>query len=102
MDYIREAIGLENKFVAHLYLVDWEGRIRWASCGSPWNGDSTDSAAGQNLPMVEGGPSGQVSEGIVQGLGEVQRLERCLQVLMTRLDTLTRTGKIQDQVGTTS
>ncbi|CAG7849975.1 SubName: Full=Related to ATP10-F1F0 ATPase complex assembly protein {ECO:0000313/EMBL:CCA67304.1} [Serendipita indica DSM 11827] len=70
VDYIREAIGLENKFVGHLYLVDWEGRIRWAGCGSPWNGDNSVSTAGHMLPIPEGGPSGQVAEGIVQGLGE--------------------------------
>jgi ATPase complex subunit ATP10 len=122
IDYIRDAIGLENKYVGYLYLVDWNGRIRWAGCGGPWVGDgdgsaasggtsnatSSDSAAlvptdfaldstststskqplepkGKSLP--EGGPGGQVMEGVVQGLSEMQRLERCLDVLMKRLDS---------------
>jgi ATPase complex subunit ATP10 len=120
IDYIRDAIGLENKYVGYVYLVDWNGRIRWAGCGGPWVGDGraalggtsnaissesesaapipTDSALdstsnskqqqelkGKSLP--EGGPGGQVMEGVVQGLSEVQRLERCLDVLMKRLDS---------------
>ncbi|KAG8824595.1 Mitochondrial ATPase complex subunit atp10 [Serendipita sp. 401] len=98
VDFIRDAIGLENKFVGHVYLVDWQGRIRWAGCGDPWVGDEhthsghRDSHMGTRLP--EGGPGGQVMEGVVQGLGEVQRLERCLNVLMNRLDTLIQAKKV--------
>lgn len=114
IDYVRDAIGLENKYVGYVYLVDWNGRIRWAGCGGPWVGDgstpehplsssnpaepasdstsaSAQSPVRQPTPkprsIPEGGPGGQVMEGVVQGLGEVQRLERCLNVLMNRLDS---------------
>ncbi|KIM27762.1 hypothetical protein M408DRAFT_329912 [Serendipita vermifera MAFF 305830] len=112
IDYVREAIGLENKFVGYVYLVDWENRIRWAGCGGPWNGDDSPTtstqggpvseeptntpsiAAGRKKDVPEGGLSGQISEGLVQGLGEVERLERCMKVLMNRLDTLVKEGKV--------
>lgn len=111
IDYIRDAMGLQNKFVGYVYLVDWLGRIRWAGCGGPWNGDggARSLAHGDNnmpdivddsektnataLPQPEGGRSGQISEGMVQGLGEVQRLNRCLSVLMSRLEQLTQAGE---------
>lgn len=113
VDYVRDAIGLENKFVGYVYLVDWEGRIRWAGCGGPWNGDespteaqghgaavsSTTLAASEVMvkrakDIPEGGPFGQVSEGLVQGLGEVERLKRCVRVLMNRVDTLIKEGTV--------
>lgn len=102
IDYVRDAISLENKYVGYVYLVDWNGRIRWAGCGAPWPGDgsltsnltgapdsgSLESDIGPDSAprLPEGGPSGQVTEGMVQGFGEVQRLERCLQVLMNRIE----------------
>jgi mitochondrial ATPase complex subunit ATP10 len=96
VDYVRDAIGLENKYVGYVYLVDWEGRIRWAGCGGPWNGDgaigsSTDAG---EAAIPEGGKGGQVAEGLVSGHGEVQRLEICTNVLMGRLDKLIGEGKV--------
>jgi mitochondrial ATPase complex subunit ATP10 len=103
---------LENKFVGYVYLVDWAGRIRWAGCGGPWNGDASTTVpqvtpatatAGTAIKEIaikrpkevpEGGISGQVSEGLVQGLGEVERLERCMRVLMNRLDSLVKEGAV--------
>lgn len=102
VDYFRDAIGLENKYVGYVYLVDWEGRIRWAGCGSPWGGDgSRPSGAkgamtkqGDSQVAPEGGIGGQISEGLVNGLGEVGRLEVCTKVLMGRLDKLVAEGKV--------
>lgn len=104
---------MENKFVGYVYLVDWAGRIRWAGCGGPWNGDANPAVskvttapevtAGavvnevslkRSKELPEGGPFGQVTEGLVQGFGEVERLERCMRVLMNRLDILVKEGTI--------
>lgn len=108
IDYIRDAIGLENKYVGYVYLVDWEGRIRWAGCGGPWNGDggqkspsslpdtaaATSETPDSEVTLPEGGKGGQVSEGLVSGFGEVQRLEVCTKVLMGRLEKLIGEGKV--------
>ena len=104
MDYVRDAIGLENKYVGYVYLVDWEGRIRWAGCGGPWNGDggkpSSPAVVGPSMTdggeaaIPEGGKGGQVAEGLVSGHGEVQRLEICTKVLMGRLEKLIEEGKV--------
>jgi ATPase complex subunit ATP10 len=95
-------MGIQNKFVGYVYLVDWLGRIRWAGCGGPWSGVGgskslahgtsavTENTAETSLPQPEGGRSGQVSEGLVQGLGEVHRLNLCLSVLMNRLEQTTQ------------
>lgn len=32
MEYVREDLGMVNKHVGYVYLVDWEGRVRWAGC----------------------------------------------------------------------
>ena len=105
---------MQNKFVGYVYLVDWAGRIRWAGCGGPWNGDGSIPSPATSEPTLdgpdsstslvgaakraketpEGGPLGQISEGLVQGLGEVERLERCTKVLMNRLDTLVAAGEL--------
>lgn len=33
LEYLREPMGMTNKHVGYVFLVDWEGRIRWAGCG---------------------------------------------------------------------
>jgi len=30
LEYLREPLGVLNKYVGHVYLVDWNARIRWA------------------------------------------------------------------------
>ncbi|KAI0087368.1 ATPase assembly factor ATP10 [Irpex rosettiformis] len=35
MDYIRDDIGLRNKFIGYVFLVDDKCRIRWAGCADP-------------------------------------------------------------------
>lgn len=32
LEYLREPMGMMNKHVGYVFLVDWEGRIRWAGC----------------------------------------------------------------------
>ncbi|EKM58002.1 uncharacterized protein PHACADRAFT_251952 [Phanerochaete carnosa HHB-10118-sp] len=39
MDYIREDLGLHNKHIVYVYLVDTACRIRWAACGDPQPGE---------------------------------------------------------------
>jgi ATPase complex subunit ATP10 len=33
MEYLREPLGMENKYIGYTYLVDDALRIRWAACG---------------------------------------------------------------------
>ncbi|PCH35341.1 hypothetical protein WOLCODRAFT_133830 [Wolfiporia cocos MD-104 SS10] len=35
MDYVRDAMGLDNRHVGYVYLVDERCRIRWAGCADP-------------------------------------------------------------------
>jgi len=35
MDYLRDDLGMTNKHVAYVYLVDEQCRIRWAGCADP-------------------------------------------------------------------
>ncbi|KAI0346443.1 hypothetical protein BDW22DRAFT_1461829 [Trametopsis cervina] len=35
MDYIRKDMGLTNKYIGYVYLVDEQCRIRWAGCADP-------------------------------------------------------------------
>lgn len=39
MDYVREDLGLQNKHIVYVYLVDTACRIRWAACGDPQPGE---------------------------------------------------------------
>ncbi|KAI0701366.1 ATP10 protein-domain-containing protein [Cytidiella melzeri] len=39
MDYIREDIGLGNKYIGYVYLVDDQCRVRWAGCADPQPGE---------------------------------------------------------------
>lgn len=32
LEYLREPMGMQNKHVGYVFLVDWERRIRWAGC----------------------------------------------------------------------
>jgi ATPase complex subunit ATP10 len=32
LEYLRESMGMLNKHVGYVFLVDWERRIRWAGC----------------------------------------------------------------------
>lgn len=32
LEYLREPMGMMNKHVGYVFLVDWEARIRWAGC----------------------------------------------------------------------
>lgn len=84
VDYIKEAIALENKYVGFVYLLDWTQRIRWAGCGFAWG------SRGQ--PITQGETSELSSKdqldgyGFVDGPGEADRLEVCTQVLLDRLE----------------
>lgn len=33
LEYLREPMGMTNKHVGYVFLVDWDRRIRWAGCG---------------------------------------------------------------------
>ncbi|TCD65128.1 Mitochondrial ATPase complex subunit atp10 [Steccherinum ochraceum] len=35
MDYVREDMGLMNKYIAYVFLVDQNCKIRWAGCADP-------------------------------------------------------------------
>ncbi|CCL99591.1 uncharacterized protein FIBRA_01609 [Fibroporia radiculosa] len=35
MDYLRDDMGMANRHVAYIYLVDQQCRIRWAGCADP-------------------------------------------------------------------
>lgn len=32
LEYLREPLGMPNKHVGYVFLVDWQRRIRWAGC----------------------------------------------------------------------
>ncbi|SCV71122.1 BQ2448_2710 [Microbotryum intermedium] len=32
LEYVREPLGMTNKHVGYVYLVDWTGKVRWAGC----------------------------------------------------------------------
>jgi ATPase complex subunit ATP10 len=32
LEYLREPMGMQNKHVGYVFLVDWDRRIRWAGC----------------------------------------------------------------------
>lgn len=32
LEYLREPMGMENKHVGYVFLVDWNCKIRWAGC----------------------------------------------------------------------
>ncbi|EGG06757.1 uncharacterized protein MELLADRAFT_48252 [Melampsora larici-populina 98AG31] len=33
LEYFREPLGMANKLLGYVYLVDWDKKIRWAGCG---------------------------------------------------------------------
>ncbi|KAH9815567.1 ATP10 protein-domain-containing protein [Melampsora americana] len=33
LEYIREPLGMVNKLLGYVYLVDWDRKVRWAGCG---------------------------------------------------------------------
>jgi ATPase complex subunit ATP10 len=33
MEYLREPLGMENKHIGYVYLLDPDLRVRWAGCG---------------------------------------------------------------------
>ncbi|BGP15963.1 hypothetical protein JCM10213_004778 [Rhodosporidiobolus nylandii] len=33
LEYLRGPLGMENQHVGSVFLVDWNGKIRWAGCG---------------------------------------------------------------------
>ncbi|KAA1138478.1 Mitochondrial ATPase complex subunit atp10 [Puccinia graminis f. sp. tritici] len=33
LEYVREPLGMVNKLLGYVYLVDWNKKIRWAGCG---------------------------------------------------------------------
>ena len=41
-----QAMGMLNKHVGYLYLVDWQGKIRWASVGFAETQGAEDEVAG--------------------------------------------------------
>ncbi|GJE94841.1 ATPase assembly factor ATP10 [Phanerochaete sordida] len=55
MDYIREDMGLHNRHIVYVYLVDTACRIRWAACGDPQPGEieSLRSCTGALLKRLE-------------------------------------------------
>lgn len=54
ISYVRDDIGLTNKFVAYVYLVDDKCRIRWAGCADPQPGEiqALQACTGQLLKRV--------------------------------------------------
>lgn len=39
LSYVREDLGLHNKHIVYVYLVDTACRIRWVACGDPQPGE---------------------------------------------------------------
>ncbi|MBW0530770.1 hypothetical protein O181_070485 [Austropuccinia psidii MF-1] len=33
LEYIREPLGMVNKLLGYVYLIDWNKKVRWAGCG---------------------------------------------------------------------
>ncbi|PLW43723.1 hypothetical protein PCANC_19436 [Puccinia coronata f. sp. avenae] len=33
LEYVREPLGMVNKLLGYVYLVDWNMKVRWAACG---------------------------------------------------------------------
>ncbi|KAI9628692.1 hypothetical protein H4Q26_017986 [Puccinia striiformis f. sp. tritici PST-130] len=33
LEYVREPLGMVNKLLGYVYLVDWNKKVRWAGCG---------------------------------------------------------------------
>jgi hypothetical protein len=74
-------MGMENKHIGYVYLVDWNARIRWAACGY--------AAEGQAVQATESGsedPPPSTTESGMQG--EVHGLLRCTDVLLGRCKKL--------------
>ena len=40
MEMVREPLGIENKHVGYVYLVDSSRKIRWAACGKAAPGEA--------------------------------------------------------------
>jgi len=40
MEMVREPLGMENKHVGYVYLVDSSCKIRWAACGKAAPGEA--------------------------------------------------------------
>ncbi|KDQ13412.1 hypothetical protein BOTBODRAFT_33717 [Botryobasidium botryosum FD-172 SS1] len=40
LEYLREPLGMENKHIGYVYLVDSDLRVRWAGCGFAAEGES--------------------------------------------------------------
>lgn len=69
-DEIRGALGAVNGSVGYVYLVDGEGRIRWAACGNAVEGEREGLNAGV-LKLVEGWKR---RNGIGSGKGEEEEV----------------------------
>jgi ATP10 protein len=87
-------MGMDNKHIGYLYLVDWNARIRWAACGY-----AAQPLAETQLETGERTGQGQVEQGRVQSSssssssspplpkrmeGEVPGLLACIGVLLDR------------------
>jgi len=33
MEYVRESLGMVNKYIGYVYLLDEHLKVRWAACG---------------------------------------------------------------------
>ncbi|MCJ1429202.1 Mitochondrial ATPase complex subunit atp10, partial [Sticta canariensis] len=73
--HVREQLGIFNKVVGYVYLVDDECRIRWAGCGNATEEERV-SLAKLARRLVEGGvKKGGENEGVARDNGK-EKLER--------------------------
>jgi ATPase complex subunit ATP10 len=55
MEYVRESLGMVNKHIGYVYLLDEELKVRWAGCGDakPEETDALRTSAGVLLKRIK-------------------------------------------------
>jgi hypothetical protein len=74
-------MGMDNKHIGYLYLVDWNARIRWAACGY-----AAEPHAEQQPAVQEKGEGEEELQAPLpkKMQGEVHGLLTCIGVLLDR------------------
>jgi mitochondrial ATPase complex subunit ATP10 len=65
MEYLREPLGMENKHIGYVYLLDSNLRVRWAGCGFARDeeGQALKNCARVLLERMEPTPTSSADEG---------------------------------------
>jgi len=55
MEYVRESLGMVNKHIGYVYLLDEQLKVRWAGCGDakPEETDALRTSAGVLLKRIK-------------------------------------------------